>query len=82
MDNTHFLMKTRSDQCIKCNGTGLIYLKCKRVCKNCNNNIMFSGKKCYICENIWKLGNLEECNICWGTGKQIKEKETKKDTKL
>jgi len=43
---------------------------------------MFSGKKCYICENIWKLGNLEECNICWGTGKQIKEKETKKDTKL
>lgn len=78
MNDEHFSIKTKRVQCINCKGTGIVELKCKRVCQNCNGT-MYSGKKCYLCENTWKLGNTEECNICWGAGKIILEvKETEK----
>ena len=78
MDIKHFLIKTKRARCVKCNGTGIIDLKCERVCKNCIGT-MSSGIKCYVCENTWKWGNTEECNICWGAGEIILEvKETEK----
>lgn len=78
MDIKHFLIKTKRVRCVKCAGTGIIDLKCERVCRNCNGT-MSSGIKCYVCENTWKWGNTEECNICCGAGEIILEvKETAK----
>ena len=78
MDIKHFLIKTKRVRCVKCAGTGIVDLKCERVCKNCNGT-MSSGIKCYVCENTWQWGNTEECNICWGAGEIILEvKETEK----
>jgi len=78
MDIKHFLIKTKMARCINCNGTGIVDVKCERVCRNCNGT-MSSGIKCYVCENTWKWGNTEECNVCWGTGEIILEvKETEK----
>ena len=42
---------------------------------------MSSGIKCFVCENTWKWGNTEECNICWGSGEivlEVKTEETQK----
>ena len=49
-------------RCEYCKGVGLIVLKEKKVCKNCN------GKVCYKCEKWGGHKTMEECEKCCGNG--------------
>jgi len=73
MQNSKVLNRIR---CVKCQGTGLIERKVSFKCLSCGSTS--PTKKCRICEHMWKWGNVEECNVCWGAGEiQIKQKEKK-----
>jgi len=50
-------------QCKTCCGTGLIKKKMINGLCGC-----LSNQFCCICENKYKYGNYQECNVCYGLG--------------
>ena len=52
-----------NQKCVLCEGKG----KIKKRCSNCYK---LKVNKCYMCENMNKLGNYIECFNCYGTGEE------------
>ncbi len=56
-------------RCHLCKGFGLVPIS--RIIKGCNCD---SRRKCYLCENVWKLGFYTECSECLGGVVKIQKK--------
>ena len=55
-------------RCRLCKGFGLVSIP--KIAKQCNCS---SKHKCYLCENVWKLGLYTECLECLGSGSLIQK---------
>ena len=61
-NNNDFYRKNEYKKCLKCNGSGIVFLDKPIICKNCN------GKISYMCENKGAIRIMDECDLCFGKG--------------
>tara|TARA_B100001063_G_C16777954_1_gene567396 strand:+ start:1009 stop:1254 length:246 start_codon:yes stop_codon:yes gene_type:complete len=59
---------TKTVSCNECEGTGFVEitkeeLKKKKYCQRCEGI-----KRCYLCQNVKRLGKYDMCKKCFGQG--------------
>ena len=78
--NTKSSHKLMTKSCQECRGTGFVLAtKNKQYCLKCKDH-----ERCYLCENVPRLGKYDYCNKCNGEGYTVyfeKVEESKKETK-
>ena len=53
-------------KCLECYGVGLLKNNSKIL--NCECDKSKNKKKCFYCENTFRYGSLEKCDLCDGYG--------------
>jgi len=56
-------------RCVNCKGSGLVPSKVEQVSCGC-----IPSKFCIFCQNKYKNGNYESCEVCYGLGVLTKER--------